>query len=156
MTSNQLGDATHMVGMHPAALVAIAALTGEPTHSCRFKGTTYAVSKSWLVWYAKDDWHAVMRYSCVHARDAALRGVIRPFRVILWSDEDVSAGLDLEALRQHVKTCGYTMVDVAIRMGYVPTNKRVSKQLSGKLPVTKEFCQRAVAAFGRGVLRGES
>jgi len=155
MTSNQLGDATHMVGMHPAALVAIAKLTGEPTHPCHFKGTIYAVSKSWLVWHAKDDWHAVERHSCLHTREASLQAVFFSDMGNLWHDQDVSVGLDLEALRQHVKTCGYTMVDVALRLGYVPTNKRVAKYLAGKLPVTQEFAQRAVAAFGRGVLRGE-
>ena len=159
MTSSQLGDATHMVGMHHAALVAIAKLTGEPCRPCRFKGTTYAVSKSWLVWYAKDDWHSVYRGACLHMRapslQDALPAVAISSAVVPWQNYRVDR-LDLEALRQHVKTCGYTMVDVALRLGYVPTNKRVAKYLAGKLPVTQEFAQRAVAAFGRGVLRGES
>jgi len=156
MTSNQLGDATHMVGMHPVALVAIAKLTGEPCRPCHFKGTTYAVSKSWLVWYAKDDWKAVHRPTCtLHASWALsdLLGAEKRYRCP-WSEYE-PAELDLDRLRQHVKTCGYTMVDLAVRLGYVPTNKRVAKYLAGRLPVTQEFAQRAVAAFGRGVLRGE-
>lgn len=140
--------------MTPSALQAIAKLTGEPCRPCQFKGTTYAVSKSWLIWYAKDDWHSVDRNTCRHTRDPSLRGALVAdiFAVVEAVDPQ---SLDLDRLRQHVKTCGYTMVDLAVRMGYVPTNKRVAKYLAGKLPVTQEFAQRAVAAFGRGVLRGE-
>lgn len=145
--------------MTPSALEAIAKLTGEPVHPCKVDGVVYAVSRSWLVWYAKDDWHAVLRDSCCHSRHPSIQGVFDSAVLgVLWRDLDPQyvARLDLDRLRAHVKTCGYTMVDVAVRLGYVPTNKRVSKQLSGALPVNKEFAQRAVAAFGRGVLRGES
>ena len=144
--------------MTPTALEAIAKLTGEPCHPCHFKGTTYSVSKSWLVWYAKDDWHAVLRDSCCHSRHPSIQGVFDSAVLgVLWRDLDPQyvARLDMDRLKAHAKLCGYTMVDLAVRMGYVPTNKRVGKYLAGKLPVTQEFCQRAVAAFGRGVLRGE-
>ena len=113
--------------MTPTSIEAIATLTGEPVHPCNQDGTIYAVSRSWIVWYSKDDWHAVDRHSCLHTRHPSLRGALMVDIGDQWRDQDVSAGVDLVALRQHVKACGYTMADVAVRLGFVPTNKRVAK-----------------------------
>jgi hypothetical protein len=142
--------------MTPSALVAIATLTGEQPHPCKRDGITYAVSRSWVVWYAKDDWHAVDRPSCLHTRSASLRDVCELDRRCLWSAIDLAGSkLDLDALRQYAKTCGYTATDLAVRLGYSPSNQEVRRILTGNRPVTVQFAQRAVAAFGRGVLGGE-
>lgn len=142
--------------MTPAALQAIATLTGEPCHPCKRDGIVYAVSRSWVVWYAKDDWHAVDRPSCLHTRSASLQDVFEMDRRCLWSAIDLAGSkLDLDALRQHQKHCNYSVVDLSVRLGYSPSNNEVRRILTGNRPVTVQFAQRAVAAFGRGVLGGE-
>lgn len=137
--------------MTPSALQAIATLTGEQPHPCKRDGIVYAVSRSWIVWYAKDDWHAVHRASCRHGRGPALSGIVIDRPGELWTANGVTT-LNLDALRQYAKTCGYTATDIAVRLGYSPSNQEVRRILTGNRPVTVQFAQRAVAAFGRGVL----
>lgn len=146
--------------MTPSALQAIATLTGEPVHPCKRDGIVYAVSKSWTVWYHKDDWHAVDRQCLIHERTPILGNAVQTMYanplMRSWADYPLNGELSLDALRQYANTCGYTTTDLAVRMGYSPGNKDVCRYLSGNKPVTKEFAQRAVAAFGRGVLGGQS
>lgn len=141
--------------MTPTALQTITTLTGEPCHPCKRDGIVYAVSRSWIVWYAKDDWHAVDRHSCLHTREASLQAVFFSGMGNLWRDQEVTT-LDLDALRQHQKHCNYSVVDLSVRLGYSPSNNEVRRILTGNRPVTVQFAQRAVAAFGRGVLGVQS
>ena len=138
--------------MTPTALAAIVALTGEPCHPCPTRARIYAVSRSWIVWHEGDDLHTVYRPTCAHLRNASLQSLFRPFGQP-WVYYYAPEGLDLEALRAHVKACGYTVADVAARLGYVPTNRQLARYLAGRLTPSREFCQRAMAAFGRSVLR---
>lgn len=140
--------------MTDTAIAAIAKLTGEKVRTAKCDGTTYAVSKSWIVWYSKDDWHAVHRATCRHGRGPALSAIVADRPGDLWRTVK-PVTLDIDALRRHKSLCGYTVVDVAVRLGYHPANLDVSRRLSGAMPVNLEFAQRAVAAFGRGVLGGE-
>lgn len=151
MTSNQLGDANELAGMTPVALAAIATLTGEQPHPSRHDGITYAVSKSWVVWRHKDDWKAVHRPTCTLQISWCVSDLLgKDMRYNCpWKQYEM-IGLrpaDLQALRE---SRGYTMTDLAVRMGYHPSNRiNVSQVLSGKRVPSTEFVQRAIAAFGR-------
>lgn len=143
--------------MTPSAMAAIATLTGEQPHPCKRDGIVYAVSANWTVWWFKDDWHSVYRPMCRHKRSPSLQDVVsRGGDGLWWHDVALVATLDLEALRLHAEMCGYTVVDLAVRMGYSPSNNEVRRILTGNRPVTVQFAQRAVAAFGCGVLGVQS
>jgi hypothetical protein len=140
--------------MKPTDLATIAVLTGEPCHPCQTRAVTYAVSLSWVVWWRGGLWHAVHRSSCHHRQNAWLMDCIVEDLGVLWSDLDTTGKtLDLIGLLFFMANRGYTVRDVAARLGYVPTNRQVARYLSGKLPPSREFCQRAMAAFGSSVLR---
>jgi len=141
--------------MTPTSLQAISALTGEPCHPCKRDGIVYAVSKSWTVWHRKQQWHAVNRSTCKYRRNKLLETVIVEDLGVPWADMDVSLQCDLlERLRRHKERTGYTVVKIAVRMGYSPSNNEVRRILTGNRATTVPFAQRAVAAFGRGVLGG--
>ena len=144
--------------MTPSALVAIATLTGEPCYPCKRDGIVYAVSRSWVVWgESKQRWKAVYRPTCTLRSSWSLDDLLKTEmrHRCPWTQYDVES-VNLDALRKLSASSGYTTKDVAVRLGYSPSNNEVRRILTGNRPVTVQFAQRAVAAFGRGVLGVQS